>query len=152
MPKPNLGKRARNPDSASSSSPAPKAFRTGISVRSEKNARVAMAIKTSSTGIANDASPNNCRKKSPTYAPKIPMMFLGCCEGPIEFQLGSLGLKVTTLNNSNTAAATSTTASASLACDFLFEDFVRGLLAIAVAHQNITRNLTELLTDNTIDS
>ena len=92
-----------------------------------------MAIKTSNTGIANDASPNICRKKSPMYAPKIPMMFLGCCEGPIEFQLGSLGLKVTTLNNSSTAAATSTTASASLACDFFFEDLVRGFLAIAVA-------------------
>src|SRR5438128_11124013 len=83
-------------------------------------------------GITSAASPNQFKKNSPTCAPKTPMRFLVGCSG-VEFQLASLGLKVTRLRNKSTAAATSRTASTSLTWDFLPARFFGDLLVIADA-------------------
>src|SRR5262249_21596946 len=108
---PISGNKARKPDSAINSRAEPAIFRArraGSPPNSARNPIAAIKI-----GIEKDASPNNWMKKSPAYAPNLPIKFDGGWEGPVEFQLRSFGLYVARLSRSKAAIAMSTTANTS---------------------------------------
>src|SRR6058998_2780145 len=75
-------------------------------------------------------------------APTTPMRLAGPFLGLAVLKLASSGLWLNRLRTNRMAATTSTTASTSLASDFLVEVFVRDLVLIPVPFvpQNITRN------------